>query len=294
VDKGTGVTSFQAVALLRRLLRAPRVGHGGTLDPDATGLLPVLVGEATKLMPYLADLDKEYVATVRLGLTTDTRDTSGAVRATRPVPALDEATLRATLGRFVGEIEQVPPMYSALHHQGRRLYEIARAGGEVERHPRRVTIHEIELLSVAPPDLALRVVCGKGTYIRVLAADLGDALGPGAALAALRRTRVGPFTVDRAVPWPLIREARDPEPLWQRLLPADAALAGWPEIRLGGPEAQAFLHGRAVPVPVAAGRAVRVYAPGGAFLGVGRGHGAGLRPERLFHADPPRPVGLPR
>ncbi|HKW95530.1 MAG TPA: tRNA pseudouridine(55) synthase TruB, partial [Methylomirabilota bacterium] len=201
VEKGPDVTSFQVVAHLRRVLRAPRIGHGGTLDPAATGLLPILIGEATKLTPYLVELDKEYVATVRLGVTTETQDLSGAVLETTPVPALDAAALEAALARFVGRIHQVPPMFSALRRGGKRLYELARQGVEVEREPREVTIHSIVLESVALPDLVIRVRCGKGTYVRTLAADLGAALGCGGALAALVRTRVGPYTLETAVTW---------------------------------------------------------------------------------------------
>jgi len=193
VEKGAGVTSFQVVAHLRRVLRAAKVGHGGTLDPDATGVLPILLGEGTKLTPYLVDMDKEYVATIRLGVSTETQDLSGAVVATHPVPALDSGLVAHAVRPFVGPIRQVPPMYSALHHQGRRLYELAREGRTVDREPREVVVHAIEVLSLALPDVVLRVRCGKGTYIRTLAADLGKALGCGGALATLVRTRVGPF-----------------------------------------------------------------------------------------------------
>lgn len=179
VDKGPDVTSFQVVAQLRRVLRAPKIGHGGTLDPAATGLLPILIGEATKLTPYLVELDKEYLATVRLGVSTDTQDLSGTVLESLPVPGLDAATVAKALTPFVGLIRQVPPMYSALHHEGRRLYELAREGVEVERQAREVTVHAIHLEALTLPDLVLRVTCGKGFYVRTLAADLGAALGTG-------------------------------------------------------------------------------------------------------------------
>jgi tRNA pseudouridine55 synthase len=189
VDKGAGLTSFQVVAHLRRVLRAPKIGHGGTLDPAATGLLPILVGEATKLTPYLVDLDKEYVATVRLGVTTDTQDLSGVVLETRPVPGLGAADVERKLLAFVGIVSQVPPMYSALHHEGRRLYELAREGVEVERRPREVTVHSIALESFALPDFTIRIRCGKGFYVRSLARDLARALGTVGHLSALRRAR---------------------------------------------------------------------------------------------------------
>ncbi len=166
VDKTAGVTSFDAVALVRRRLGLKRVGHAGTLDPDATGVLPMLLDEATKLMAYLADQDKEYVATLRLGVTTDTGDMSGRVVAEAPVGNVDRAQVEAACQPFLGRIKQVPPMYSAVHHGGRRLYELAREGVEVVREPREVVIHAIEVQEVAPPDIGLRVVCGKGTYLR--------------------------------------------------------------------------------------------------------------------------------
>jgi len=292
VDKGTGVTSFQVVAQLRRALRAPKIGHGGTLDPTATGLLPILIGEATKLTPYLVDLDKEYVATVRLGVTTDTQDLSGAVLETRTVPPLDGVTVTAALRRFVGTIQQVPPMYSALHHDGRRLYELAREGVEVERAPREVMVHAIELESLASPDFVIRVRCGKGFYVRTLAADLGTALGCGGALAQLVRTRVGPYRLEDAAPWSLVRETCDGRDLWPYLLSLDSALATMPEARLSEQGTRAFVNGQSVTEPGPPGL-VRVYGADGLLLGIGMRRGALVKPERLLHADPPRPRVLP-
>lgn len=298
IEKGGGVTSFQAVAHLRRLLRAGKVGHGGTLDPDATGVLPILVNEATKLMPYLLDHDKEYLATVRLGVVTDTQDLSGSVLRTAPVPALSADEVRAALARFVGTIRQVPPMFSALHHGGRRLYELARRGIEVEREPREVRIHSLVLESVSLPSLTLRVVCGRGAYIRTLCADLGEHLGPGGALEQLVRTRVGPYVLVSAVPWERVREMRDADRLRDSLLPPDSAVSHLPAARLGDPEREALLHGRAVPLPGrdAPGRGlVRLYSDAGEFLGVGLVlEGAALvKPERIVHGDRPRPRVLP-
>jgi tRNA pseudouridine55 synthase len=292
VDKGTGVTSFQVVAQLRRALRAPKIGHGGTLDPAATGLLPILVGEATKLTPYLVDLEKEYVATVRLGVSTDTQDLSGTVLETKPVPDFDATTLAAALERFVGTIRQVPPMYSALHHDGRRLYELAREGVEVERPSREVTVHAIEVEGLAPPDLTIRVRCGKGFYVRTLAADLGTTLGCGGALARLVRTRVGPYRLEEAVPWSDVRDARDGTGLWPRLCPLDSPLESMPEARLPEQAVRAFVNGQSVTYPGAPGL-LRVYGPGGILLGIGNRRGGLVKPERLLHADPPRPRVLP-
>jgi len=293
VEKGPGVTSFQVVAHLRRVLRAPRIGHGGTLDPAATGLLPILIGEATKLTPYLVDLDKEYVATVRLGVTTESQDLSGAVLETRPVPPLDAAAIEAALAPLVGVIRQVPPMFSALHRGGKRLYELARQGVEVDREPREVTVHSIRLVSVSLPDFVIHVRCGKGTYVRTLAADVGAALGCGAALAGLVRTRVGPYALESAVPWDEVRQARTGDTLWPRLLPPDSALPGLAPVHLDADGARAFAHGQAV---AAGGRVLgwlRVYGPGDALLGVGQGLGDRVKPERLLHADPQGSSVLP-
>jgi tRNA pseudouridine55 synthase len=292
VEKGPGVTSFQVVAHLRRILRAPRIGHGGTLDPAATGLLPILIGEATKLTPYLVDLDKEYVATVRLGVTTESQDLSGAVIETRPVPALDAAAIEAALSPFLGVIRQVPPMFSALRKGGKRLYELARQGVEVEREPREVRIDSIHLESLSLPDFVIRIRCGKGTYVRTLAADVGAALGCGAALAGLVRTRVGPYALADAAPWDEVREARSGDRLWVRVQPPDSALGALAPVRLDPAAARAFVHGQSVPVETRAAGRLRVYGPEG-LLGVGQGLGDRVKPERLLHADPPRPSILP-
>jgi tRNA pseudouridine55 synthase len=292
VDKGPDVTSFQVVAQLRRVLGAPKIGHGGTLDPAATGLLPILIGEATKLTPYLVELDKEYLATVRLGVSTDTQDLAGAVLESRPVPELDEASIGKALAPFVGLIRQVPPMYSALHHEGRRLYELAREGVEVERQAREVTVHAIHLEALTLPDLVLRVTCGKGFYVRALAADLGAAIGTGGALARLVRTRVGPYRLEEAAPWSLVLSARDGESLWVRALSPDSALQAMPAARLSEPATRAFANGQSVTEPGAPGL-VRVYGADGALLGIGVRRGALLKPERLLHADTPRSRVLP-
>lgn len=295
VDKVAGATSFDVVALVRRRLNAKRVGHAGTLDPGAVGVLPILVGEATKLMPYLAERDKEYVATIRLGVTTDTQDLTGRVLSEAPVPPLSRADVAGAARAFVGPIRQVPPMYSAVRREGRRLYELARAGVEVPREPRPVEIHAIEVEDLARPRATLRIVCGKGVYVRTLAADLGALLGCGAALERLVRTRVGPFTLSQAIRSADLAAA-EPQELWTRLLPADAALAGWPAVHLADRAAAGFLNGQAVAVtsPAEAGRFVPVYGPGGGFLGVGELIRDGrLKPARILHADHPGPRVLP-
>ncbi len=317
VDKGRGATSFDVVALARRRLGVRRIGHAGTLDPDATGVLPILIGEATKLTPYLVDQDKEYLATVRFGVTTDTHDVSGRVLAEAPVDDLSPARLEDACRAFVGRIKQVPPMYSAVHHQGRRLYELARAGIEVERAPREVVVRSILIEKIDGPRAALRVVCGKGTYVRVLAADLGAALGCGGAVESLVRCRVGPFDLRDALSWPELTEGRSEAPggrseapggrseapagrqaLWSRVRPVEAALVGWPVVRLDGPGAMTFGHGQPADVIPAAATTegfVRVHDIAGPMIGVGEltAGGSKVRPIRILHADRPRTRSLP-
>jgi tRNA pseudouridine55 synthase len=288
-DKGAGVTSFQVVAHLRRTLRVPKVGHGGTLDPMATGLLPILLGEATKLTPYLQARDKEYLATIRLGRSTDTLDATGRVTEERPVPPLDASAVRAALGGFVGEIEQVPPMFSAIHVGGRRLHELARAGVDVARTPRRVRIDVIELLEWTTPLLTVRVACGTGTYIRSLAADVGAVLGCGASVDALRRTRLGDLTLSEAVDWDMIRQG-DAAALAARVVVPDRAVSHLPALALDEAAARRLLNGQAVgmdhlPRPLTG--ACRLYVAD-AFYGIGEVTAGGLRPLRLWHADLPR------
>ncbi|MGH7321977.1 MAG: tRNA pseudouridine(55) synthase TruB [Candidatus Rokuibacteriota bacterium] len=286
-EKGSGVTSFHVVTHLRRVLRVPKVGHGGTLDPMATGVLPILLGVATKLAPYVQAVDKEYVATMRLGVTTDTLDATGRVIAERPVPPLDADAIRAALARFEGEIEQVPPMFSAIHAGGRRLHELARAGIEVPRAPRRVRIDALELLAWAPPLLTARIACGKGTYVRSLAADLGHVLGCGARLEALRRTRLGSFSVNEAVPWSVIREG-DATILRSRVLPPDRAVGHLPSVRLDDVAAHRVQSGQRLAAPAQGVAGVcRLYAAD-AFLGIGEASADGLRALRLLYATLPR------
>jgi tRNA pseudouridine55 synthase len=296
VDKATGMTSFSVVAAVRRRLGARRVGHAGTLDPEASGVLPILIGEATKLMPYLGEQVKEYRATIRLGVVTDTLDLSGRVLATAAVPPLDAEALGRATRAFVGRIRQVPPMFSAVHYEGRRLYELAREGREIPRGSREVVVNSIAVEAVDLPAVTMRIVCGKGTYVRTLAADLGQALGCGAALERLVRTRVGPFTLAGAVSAADIA-GHSPEALWSRLRPPETALAGWPAIQLGPRSLPAFLHGQAVEVGSLAagvGALVAVHGHDG-FAGVGEllADGRHLKPVRIFHADRPGSRVLP-
>jgi tRNA pseudouridine55 synthase len=290
VDKTAGITSFDAVALARKRLGVRRIGHAGTLDPSATGVLPLLIGEATKLASYLMDQDKEYVATVRFGVTTDTHDLAGRVLSEMPVADLTRARLERACRAFVGRIRQVPPMYSAVHHEGRRLYELAREGTEVDREPREVVVSEIEVQAIDATSATLRVVCGKGTYVRVLAADLGTALGCGAAVERLVRTRVGRFALADALAWRDLVEAPNAT-LWARVLRPDAGLAHLPAARLDAGGARRFVHGQPADVrpPLAGAGAARVYDASDVLLGIGEiaPTGASVRPVRMVHADRP-------
>ena len=290
VDKSAGATSFDAVALARKRLGVRRVGHAGTLDPEATGVLPLLVGEATKLMPYVMEHDKEYVTTVRFGVTTDTHDLTGRMLSETPVTNLTRERLEATCRAFVGRIRQRPPMYSAVHHEGRRLYELAREGAEIERTPRDVAVHAIEVQAVEGSRATLRIVCGKGTYVRVLAADVGAALGFGGAVERLARTRVGPFELSAALAWREL-QAASATVLWAHVLPPDAGLAHLPAASLDAAGVRRFVHGQPADItaPLSAGALARVYDSVGVLLGVGEvaTSGMSVRPVRIVHADRP-------
>jgi tRNA pseudouridine55 synthase len=275
VDKPAGVTSFDVVAEVRRKFAERRVGHCGTLDPMATGVLPVCVGEATKLVPFLQAGEKEYLAELHLGITTDSQDADGQITATRPV-AISRAQLDDAVPQFRGKILQKPPMHSALRVAGRRLYEFAREGIEVEREARPVEVHEIEVTAFALPKIALRVRCGKGTYIRSLAADLGEALGCGAHLTALRRTRVGRFALDEAVSLPSL-----PSPLVSL---ADA-LSDLPTLHLEEAVVRDVRDGKLKIIEqlLAPGEGwVRLLRPDGSLLAVAEGAAGRLRLERVF------------
>jgi tRNA pseudouridine55 synthase len=291
VDKPAGVTSHDVVGMLRRRFGERQVGHAGTLDPDATGVLVVAVGMATRLLRYVGDSRKRYTGEVVLGIETDTLDASGAVTATHDMVGVTAEAARALVARHLtGDSLQVPPMVSALRVGGRRLHELAREGVEVERAPREVEVASITVEEVGETSATLRIVCGKGTYVRVLAADLGAALGCGGALERLTRTRVGPFELRGAVTWPELAGA-SPEALGARVLPPDAALAGWRAVHLDGEGARRFRHGQPAELapPLSGARLVRVYDAPGALAGVGEvaGDGRSVRPQRILHADRP-------
>lgn len=288
LDKPVGWSSNDALIRTKRLLNAKKGGHTGTLDPFATGLLPLCFGEATKFAQDMLEADKTYETVVHLGKTTSTGDTEGEVTSTREVNVTREQ-IEETLTRFRGEIDQVPPMYSALKRDGKPLYEYARAGIELERAARRVSIHSLEFLDYQAPYLRLRVLCSKGTYIRVLGEDIGHALGCGGHLQALRRTRVGDLSIEQAHELSRLEQLPEPE-LGLLLEPADLLLSSFPMILLTQHLAQRFLQGQRlalakeeIAAPDYAGR-VRVYrASDRQLLGTGivKDHGV-LAPERLI------------
>lgn len=280
LDKPPGISSNGALQAVRRLYNAAKAGHTGTLDPMATGLLPLCLGEATKFAGELLDADKGYRALVQLGVTTDTADAEGRILESRPVQ-VDEAQVRQVVASFLGPIEQVPPMYSALKRDGKPLYELARQGIEVERAPRRVVIHSLELSDWTGSGFTLDVACSKGTYIRSLAADIGERLGCGAHLAALRRTAIGRLSLDQAIGLNVL-ESLSPEELEARLNPADALLVGVPRADLTEGDTGRVLHGQAIRWAGDAGTRLRLYGADGRFLGTGEvGLGGLLQPRRL-------------
>jgi tRNA pseudouridine55 synthase len=288
LDKPLGLSSNDALIRAKRLYLAKKAGHTGTLDPLATGLLPLCFGEATKFSQDLLEADKTYEATMRLGTRTSTGDAEGEAVQTRDVTC-DEAAVDAALAGFRGEITQVPPMYSALKRDGKPLYEYARAGQTVERERRQVTIHVLELITCALPDVTFRVTCSKGTYVRTLAEDIGEVLGCGAHLVALRRTGVGALTLEHAVTLDALSDAGESErDGW--LQPVDALLASFPEVHLDAEAARRFLHGQRLKLSeVSGGRLedgrVRVYGLDRRLLGVAKAGEGVLAPERLVVGD---------
>jgi tRNA pseudouridine55 synthase len=286
VDKPSGLTSNRVLQTLKRLFAAEKAGHTGSLDPLATGMLPICFGSATKVAGLLLDARKSYRVWVRLGAATDTGDAEGKVIAESPAPPRSRDDILAVLARFVGPIEQVPPMYSALKHRGRRLYSLARRGEEVVRQARPVTIHFLELESIDWPVLCFSVECSKGTYVRSLVTDIARELGTLGYVTALRRLSVGPYSeaemngIDRLE----ALAAEGFETLDSVLLPADTALAGWPTIVLDAEQARRLSQGQRVLADVAwpAGR-VRLYGPEQVFLGLGNVLAGGeLKSQRLF------------
>jgi tRNA pseudouridine55 synthase len=287
LDKPAGLTSTRALARAKRALGSLKGGHTGTLDPFATGLLPLVFGEATKFSRFLIDAPKAYEATLRLGEETVTGDTEADVSRRSPVE-VDLARIDAVLAQFVGHQDQVPPMHSAVRIDGKRLYEHARAGLEIERPARRIEIAALERKAFDGRDLAVRVECSKGTYIRTLAQDVGTALGCGAHLVQLRRTTVGGFHLADSVTFETLDADEAPQAR-ARLLPTAALVAGLPRLVANAEESTRFIHGRVVAGGAAEpGADIAVFSPEGLFLGVGRAETGGIAPLRLMASAPPR------
>jgi tRNA pseudouridine55 synthase len=288
LDKPAGLTSNAALQKVKRLYRARKAGHTGSLDPLASGLLPICLGEATKVSGFLLDADKHYWVSCRLGVRTTTADAEGEVLETRPVEGVTEKRLLEVMEDFTGVIEQIPPMYSAVKHQGQRLYALARKGLEVEREPRRITIHAMELLDFRLPLAEIGVHCSKGTYIRTLMEDIGEVLGCGAHVADLRRFGVGPYNAADMVTLDALEEclAREGEKgLDALLLPMESGLSQWPDVRLSGDAAFYLRQGQPVLVPHApTAGLVRLYEGQRRFLGVGEILDDGrVAPRRLLN-----------
>ena len=274
VNKETGFTSHDVVAKLRGICGQNKIGHTGTLDPAATGVLPVCLGSGTKLCDMLTDRDKEYVAELLLGVETDTQDTTGSVLRESPVTVTEEEVSRACLS-FLGDYDQIPPMYSALKVDGKKLYELARAGKEVERKARRVRILELEILEMRLPVVKLRVVCSKGTYIRTLCSDIGQKLGCGGAMQSLQRTKVGRFRLEDALTLGELQQLKDSGELERVVQPVDSLFEETPALHVTAEAARLLENGNALfpaqfaetvtPEPE---RWVRVYRPDGRFAGI--------------------------
>ncbi|PZR11500.1 MAG: tRNA pseudouridine(55) synthase TruB [Archangium gephyra] len=259
VDKPKGITSFDVVREVRRALNVKKVGHTGTLDPMATGVLPICIGDGTKIAQFITEATKAYDATVKLGSTTDTLDAEGKVLETRPVPSLTRELLERAFEQFRGTIKQVPPMYSAIKIGGKRLYELARAGEEIERQPREVTVFELTLRDFSADEFKLSVRCSKGFFVRTLAADLGEALGCGAHLSALRRTQSGPFVLAQSIPLTEVKPGA-------QLVGLNDALKDLPQLEVTEAEAQRVRHGGVVEVAPTLSGVFRVIEPGGGLL----------------------------
>jgi tRNA pseudouridine55 synthase len=289
LDKPIGMTSNGALQIVKRLFKARKAGHTGSLDPLATGVLPLCLGEATKISGYLLDSTKGYRSVFKLGVRTDTGDADGAVIATHPVGAITLDRVNAVLASFIGEIVQIPPMHSAIKQNGVPLYKLAHQGLEVERSPRNVTIHDLTLLRFENNELEVQVRCSKGTYIRVLAEDIGAALGCGAHVAQLRRDLVGPYALSQTVTLQQLHDdaQQGMEILDQRLLPIDSALADWPGVKLSDDAAYFLKRGQTVFIPRTSDRGlVRLFNGEMRFLGIGQVLDDGrVAPHRLVNYD---------
>ena len=292
LDKPQGLTSNGALQRVKHLLQAAKAGHTGALDPLATGVLPLCFGEATKVSQYLLESDKGYQTDIRLGVRTNTADAEGEVIAERPTDGIDETNVVNALSQFRGHIEQLPPMYSALKHNGQPLYKLARAGQEVERKPRPVTVYELELVAFNGESVTLNIRCSKGTYVRTIADDLGEALGCGAHVTRLRRTLAGSFELSDCITLDELERLateQGTEAVEALLKPADLAIADWPAVKLPAASAGFVKHGQAVmvtglPEP---GTLIRLYDEEDRFFGIGDVLDDGrVSPRRLVKEQP--------
>ena len=289
LDKPVGITSNRALQIVKRIYKANKAGHTGNLDPLATGLLPLCLGEATKVSGYLLDSDKRYLATCKLGVKTSSADAEGDVIETRPVGDYSEVKIKQVLQNFSGEIEQIPPMHSALKVNGQPLYKLAHKGEVVERKPRKVTIYDIRFISLENDELKLEVFCSKGTYIRTLAEDIGESLGCGAHISALRRTLSGPFDIEHAVSLEELEHLAEDglDEIDAFLLPPEEALLDLPEVSLSEHTAHFVQQGQAVQVAKAPTEGmVRLHRDDGQFIGVGQVMDDGkVAPKRLIRSN---------
>ncbi len=284
LDKPSGISSNRALQDMRHFLNARKAGHTGSLDPLATGLLPLCFGEATKVSGLMLDDDKSYQVVIQLGVMTDTGDLEGQIIAEKPVPELTQARLDACWQHFSGDIDQVPPMYSALKHEGKKLYELAREGIQIERKARRVSIYQLQQLNWEGDCLTLAVDCSKGTYIRSLAEDIGHYLGTCATVKALRRTRAGIFKIDQALTLDALK-AMTPEAVIGQLIAVDAPLQNLPAINVSNKQADCIRQGQQLDLNLSDAGTVRMYC-GALFLGLGEMRMDGkLAPRKLFHLE---------
>ena len=286
LDKPVGVGSNEALQIVKRLFKANKAGHTGSLDRLAGGLLPICLGEATKLSGFLLNADKRYRSTFRLGVVTTTGDAEGEILREHQVPELSIAAIKRVLARFTGEISQIPPMHSAIKHKGQRLYKLAHQGLVVEREPRTVTIYAIEYLGHEGNAMSVEVFCSKGTYIRTLAEDIGEALGCGASIASLRRIGSGPFQATAMHTLEELRERSEQGGIDAVLLPMDSALEGWQSVSLTSDAAFYLRQGQPVLVPHAPTKGwVKIYQGRETFLGVGQVLDDGrIAPRRLLQS----------
>ena len=279
IDKPAGWTSMDVCAKLRGMYREKRIGHAGTLDPMATGVLPVFIGRATRAVEFASEGEKEYVAGLKLGLITNTQDTSGETLEQRPVSVTQEQ-LEQPLSKFRGDIEQIPPMYSAIKIGGKKLYELARKGKEVEREPRPVTIHALTLEEqTAPDEYIIRVRCSKGTYVRTLCHDIGQALGCGACMSSLRRTMAAGFTLEQAVSLDTVQEHEDRTAL---LLPVETYFSTYPPLKVEGSAEKKLRNGMTLVMPQLVPGKYRVYGAENAFLALCQAEGGKLTTIKSF------------